>query len=45
MSEEHTYEQLVAKTRAGIAGGADEELWKTRIAALLRPASLAARLR
>ena len=36
MSEEHTYEQLVAKTRAGIAGGADEELWKTRIAALLR---------
>ena len=36
MSEEHTYEQLVAKTRAGIAGGADDELWKTRITALLR---------
>ena len=36
MSEEHAYEQLVAKTRAGIAGGADDELWKTRIAALLR---------
>jgi aminoglycoside phosphotransferase (APT) family kinase protein len=36
ISEEHAYEQLVAKTRAGIAGGADEELWKTRIVALLR---------
>jgi aminoglycoside phosphotransferase (APT) family kinase protein len=36
MNEEHTYEQLVAKTRAGISGGADEELWKTRITALLQ---------
>ena len=36
MSGDHTYEQLVAKTRAGIAGSADDELWKTRIAGLLR---------
>jgi hypothetical protein len=28
MSQDHPYEQLVAKTRQGIAGAADDGLWK-----------------
>lgn len=36
MSEQHQYEQLVAKTREGIVGSADDELWTSRITALLR---------
>lgn len=36
MSDNHAYEQLVARTREGIAGGADDAHWSERIVALMR---------
>tara|TARA_Y100000114_G_C11621484_1_gene259912 strand:- start:10 stop:162 length:153 start_codon:yes stop_codon:yes gene_type:complete len=36
MEQEHTYEQLVAKTREGIVGADDDEQWKIKISKLLR---------